>query len=61
MVGIKCKVTNMDLVVAMRERDVLMVPAGENVARMLPPLNIDDSHVAEAVAALDAACTALES
>ncbi len=61
MVGIKCKVTNMDLVAAMRERDVLMVPAGENVARMLPPLNIDENHVEEAVAALDAACDALGS
>ncbi len=59
MVGIKCKVTNLDLVAAMRERSVLMVPAGENVARMLPPLNIDENHVAEAVAALDDACGAL--
>jgi len=61
MVGIKCKVTNMDLVAAMRERGVLMVPAGENVARMLPPLNIDENHVEEAVTALDAACDALGS
>ncbi len=59
LVGIKCKVTNLDLVAAMRERNVLMVPAGENVARMLPPLNIDESHVEEAVTALDAACDAL--
>jgi acetylornithine/N-succinyldiaminopimelate aminotransferase len=61
LVGIKCKVTNFDLVGAMRERNVLMVPAGENVARMLPPLNIDESHVEEAVSALDAACDALAS
>jgi acetylornithine/N-succinyldiaminopimelate aminotransferase len=61
MVGIKCKATNMDVVAAMRERNVLMVPAGENVARMLPPLNIDASHVEEAVSALDAACDALAS
>lgn len=61
LVGIKCVVPNMDVVAAMRERNVLMVPAGDNIARMLPPLNIEQSHIDEAVAALDDASTALGS
>jgi len=44
MLGMCCKVANIDLVAAMRERRVLLVPAGDNVARMLPPLTID-SHL----------------
>ena len=60
LVGIKCVVPNMDVVAAMRERNVLLVPAGENIARMLPPLNIEQSHIDEAVAALDDTCAALE-
>ncbi len=59
MLGMCCKVANMDLVAAMRERGVLLVPAGDNVARMLPPLTIDRTHVEEACSALEEACTAL--
>ena len=59
LVGIKCVVANGELVSAMRERGVLMVPAAGNIARMLPPLIIEDAHVEEAVAALEAVCEAL--
>jgi acetylornithine/N-succinyldiaminopimelate aminotransferase len=59
MLGMRCKASNADLVGAMRERGVLLVAAGDNVARMLPPLIIDEGHVEEAVGALDAACTEL--
>ncbi|MFP6759645.1 MAG: aspartate aminotransferase family protein [Alphaproteobacteria bacterium] len=60
LVGIKCVVPNMNVVAAMRDRNVLLVPAGENIARMLPPLNIEQSHIDEAVSALADACAALE-
>ncbi|MDP6343277.1 MAG: aspartate aminotransferase family protein [Alphaproteobacteria bacterium] len=59
LVGIKCKVPNMDLVTAMRARNVLVPPAGDNVMRMLPPLNIEASHVDEAIAALEDVCREL--
>ena len=61
MLGMVCKIPNADLVAAMRERNVLLVPAGENVARMLPPLTIERAHVDEACAALEEACAALAS
>ena len=59
LLGMKCKVPNADLVAALRERRVLTVPAGENVARMLPPLAIAREHVDTACGALAEACAAL--
>ena len=59
MLGMVCKAANADLVAEMRARGVLLVPAGENVARMLPPLTIAREHVDEACAALEEACAAL--
>ena len=59
MLGMVCRAANADLVAAMRERGVLLVPAGENVARMLPPLTIGRTHVDEACAALEESCAAL--
>ena len=59
LVGIKCKLPNMDLVTAMREKGVLVPPAGDNVLRMLPPLNIEGSHIDDAIAALEDVCREL--
>ena len=56
LLGIKCKFPNMDLVTAMRGKGVLVPPAGDNVLRMLPPLNIEEAHVDEAIAALEDVC-----
>ena len=38
---------------------MLAVLAGDNVARLLPPLIIEDKHLDEAMVALDAACMEL--
>ncbi len=51
--------TNIQLWDATREAGLLTVPAGENVLRMLPPLTIGESEIAEALESLDSACTAL--
>ncbi len=56
LLGIKCKFPNMDLVTAMRGKGVLVPPAGDNVLRMLPPLNIEEGHIDEAIAALEDVC-----
>ena len=53
MVGIKCVVPAGDVVVAFQKEGMLTVPAGENVARLLPPLNIDESHIDEAMEIVD--------
>ena len=56
LLGIKCKFPNMDLVTSMRGKGVLVPPAGDNVLRLLPPLNIEEGHIDEAVAALEDVC-----
>ena len=53
MVGIKCVVPAGDIVVAFQKAGMLTVPAGENVARLLPPLNIDESHIDQALDIVD--------
>ena len=59
MLGLKCKAVNGDVVSAGYENLVVTVPAADNVVRLLPPLNISDDEIAEAVNRLDAAATAV--
>jgi acetylornithine/N-succinyldiaminopimelate aminotransferase len=60
LLGLKCVVPNGDLQTALREgQSMLSVGAADNVLRLLPPLIIDESHVDEAVKAIDAACAGL--
>lgn len=59
MFGIRTRVPNGDFAAAAREEKLLTVVAGDNVVRLLPPLIIDESHIAEATARLEAACARL--
>jgi acetylornithine/N-succinyldiaminopimelate aminotransferase len=59
MLGLKCKVAPIDLVKAGYAAEVVAVPAADNVVRLLPPLNITDEEIAEAVTRLDRAATLL--
>ena len=59
MLGLKCKVAPIDLVTAGYAAEVVAVPAADNVVRLLPPLNITDEEIAEAVTRLDRAATSL--
>ncbi|MCP5075193.1 MAG: aspartate aminotransferase family protein [Rhodobacteraceae bacterium] len=60
MIGVKCKVPNIDVVNAGYNAEILTVPGGDNVIRLLPPLNITDAEISEAVARLDQAASAIE-
>jgi acetylornithine/N-succinyldiaminopimelate aminotransferase len=60
MLGLKCKVTNTEVVKAGYAAHLLTVPAGDNVIRLLPPLTITDEEITEAVARLDQAATVVE-
>ena len=51
---------NGDFIAKAREKGLLTIPAGANVVRVLPPLNIDDKDLAKGVARLDATCRALK-
>ncbi|MGB3245168.1 MAG: aspartate aminotransferase family protein [Sulfitobacter sp.] len=59
MLGIKCKVTNSDVVSAGYANDVITVPAADNVIRLLPPLTITDAEIATAVDRLSAAASSV--
>ncbi len=60
ILGLKCKMTNTDIVKANYDQHLLTVPAADNVIRLLPALNIPDADIAEALARLDRAATAVE-
>lgn len=60
MLGLKCRITNSDLVAAARKEHLLVIGAGDNVVRLLPPLIIEEKHIDEAVEKIAKACTALE-
>ncbi len=60
MMGIKCKVPNTAFVKAALDAKLLVIAAGDNVVRLLPPLIITDADVTEAVNRLEHACVALE-
>ena len=55
MQGIKCKAANADIVAAFRAEKLLTVPAGDNVVRCLPPLNIEEDDLRLGLARMDAA------
>jgi len=59
MLGIKCRVAPVDVVKAGYECGVITVPAADNVVRLLPPLNISEDEISEAVNRLDFAADAV--
>lgn len=60
LAGVRSVVPNGDLVAAARAQKLLSIPAGDNVVRLLPPLNVSEAEIHEAVSRLDAACAAIE-
>jgi len=60
LLGLKCNVPNGDLIDALRAEKLLSVAAGDNVARLVPPLIVSEAEVGEAMARLDRACSAVE-
>ena len=60
MIGVKCKIPNLDVVNAGYDADLLTVPGGDNVIRVLPSLLISEDEINEGLERLDRAATALE-
>jgi acetylornithine/N-succinyldiaminopimelate aminotransferase len=60
MLGLKLHTPNTDFVNEARAQGLLVVGAGDNVVRLLPPLIITEAEVAEAVSRLDKAAGAVE-
>ena len=59
MIGLRCKPEATKVVQAAYGEELIVVPAADNVIRLLPPLNITDDEIAEAVRRLDRAATVL--
>jgi acetylornithine/N-succinyldiaminopimelate aminotransferase len=59
--GLKCKdgVVNNEVVVKAMENGLLVVPAGDNVIRMIPPMTITEVHVNEAKLIMEKTCDQL--
>jgi acetylornithine/N-succinyldiaminopimelate aminotransferase len=59
LVGLRAVVPAGELVNALRAEKMLVVAAGDNVVRLLPPLIISEQEIAEGVERLDRACARL--
>jgi len=59
--GLKCKdgIVNNDIVIKAIENGMLIVPGGDNVIRMIPPLIITEEHVNEAMTIMEKTCDQL--
>jgi acetylornithine/N-succinyldiaminopimelate aminotransferase len=60
MLGLKMKVPNSDFITAAREAGLIVLPAGDNVVRLLPPLTISEAEIREGVEFLGRAASSLE-
>ncbi len=60
IMGLKLRVPNTEFVAAARKEGLLIVGAGDNVVRLLPPLIIEEEQVREAMAMLSAAAKTFE-
>jgi acetylornithine/N-succinyldiaminopimelate aminotransferase len=60
LVGVRTVVPNGELIDALRAEKLLAVAAGDNVVRLLPPLIVEEAEIAEGIARLDRAASAIE-
>ncbi len=49
MLGLKCVEENITVARQIAEKGLLVIPAGDNVIRLLPPLIIEEQHIIEAI------------
>jgi acetylornithine/N-succinyldiaminopimelate aminotransferase len=60
MLGLKMKVPNGDFIASARDAGLVVLPAGDNVVRLLPPLTLSEEEAREGVALMSKAASALE-
>jgi acetylornithine/N-succinyldiaminopimelate aminotransferase len=60
MMGLKCKIPNTTVQNAVLGERLLVLTAGDNVVRLLPPLIVNDADITEAIAKIERALVALE-
>jgi acetylornithine/N-succinyldiaminopimelate aminotransferase len=60
MQGLRLRVPNGDFAAAARAEKLIVIPAAENVVRILPPLIVGDEEIFEGARRLEAACRHFE-
>ncbi|SPK76029.1 Acetylornithine aminotransferase (plasmid) [Cupriavidus taiwanensis] len=60
LLGLKCNISASTVLERFAKVKLLCVPAGDNVVRLLPPLNVSADEIEFAVARISAACLSLE-
>jgi acetylornithine/N-succinyldiaminopimelate aminotransferase len=60
MLGLKMKVPNGDFIAAARDAGLIVLPAGDNVVRLLPPLILTEEEARQGVELMGKAAAALE-
>jgi acetylornithine/N-succinyldiaminopimelate aminotransferase len=60
IMGLRTVVPNTEFVSAARDQKLIVIGAGDNVVRLLPPLIITEADLGEAINRLDDACAAIE-
>jgi len=59
LLGLKCRMPNTKVNMALRDEKLLSVPAGDNVVRLLPPLVVSDDEIRDAVGRIRTAASKL--
>jgi acetylornithine/N-succinyldiaminopimelate aminotransferase len=60
LIGLRLKIPPANFAEEALKQKLLVIPAGDNVVRVVPPLVVTDEELAEGVRRLDAACVAVE-
>ena len=54
--GLKCKISNLEMINRLRKAGLLLAPAADNVVRLLPSLIVDEAEIDTALTLLDSVC-----
>jgi len=60
MIGLKMKVPAGDFIEKARAEGLVVLPAGDNVVRLLPPLTLSEDEAREGIALMDKTAARLE-
>ena len=60
MLGLKMRVPSADFIALARANGLIVLPAGDNVVRLLPPLTIAEAEVREGIELLNKTASQIE-
>ena len=60
LLGLKLHVPAAAFIAKLRDKGLIAIGATENVVRLMPPLNIEEHHIREAMQALSSVCASFE-